>query len=206
MSTAKIEPKITHNVLPFQVEQQVNFPEYLVLPDGCTCSWQAPSIASASPGLILSSAPTYMFAVGRKVHADGRISISRVITDATSADYMKQWYIDAAGNEKKEAALELLVCDSIESTTDNPVVTFANEACGMWSSNGMESSAGSNGFEVGPSRIENVTTYVGRGQWGGEFRAGRYQDDDVSGAYTSSAGDKLMEYSQWLIVPVNCTW
>jgi hypothetical protein len=134
--------------------------------------------------------------------------ISRVVTDATQTSiYMHQWYITAANVEvANEPAQELLVCETTQSTATPPVVTPAGEACGLWSNINMLNSVTTNGFAVGPSRITNVTTYVGRGQYGGEFRPGRYQNEDVTGAYTSVAGDTLMKFSEFLVVPEGCTW
>jgi hypothetical protein len=45
--------------VPWAIDVGVNYPEYLVVPDGCGCSWMAPSIASSHPGLVLTGDPTY---------------------------------------------------------------------------------------------------------------------------------------------------
>ncbi|KAG5667643.1 hypothetical protein PVAND_015617 [Polypedilum vanderplanki] len=191
-------------------EVQVTYPEYLVVPNSCSCSWINPSLASNHPGLILTSDINFQYAVGRKTFPDGTISITKVVTNPSYTNYMKQTYNNAAGVQiVDEPATELLVCETTASTATAPVFTFANEACGVWSTDNMVTSAQSNGFSVGPSIFPNITNYVGRGQWTtAEIRIGRYQDENLTGAYTSSAGEKIMQYSQWLIVPegCNCYW
>ncbi|KAG5668802.1 hypothetical protein PVAND_016727 [Polypedilum vanderplanki] len=191
----------------YGAEVQVRYPEYLVVPDGCSCSWMVPSIASSHPGLILTGDPLYQFAVGLKTFGNGQISIAKVDTNAAQNNlYMQQWYTDSNNREIFEPATQLLVCESFQSTASNPVVKYANEACGVWSSINMINSVVTNGFAIGPSRFPNITAYAGRGQFGNAFRTGRYQNEDPTGAYTLGGGvDKLMQYSQWLILPVNCT-
>ncbi|KAG5667639.1 hypothetical protein PVAND_015613 [Polypedilum vanderplanki] len=193
-------------------EVQVTYPEYLVVPNSCSCSWINPSLASSHPGLILSSDLTYNWAIGRKTFTDGTISITKVVMNSNLTNYMKQTYNNAAGVQiVDEPATELLVCETTASTATAPVFTFANEACGVWSTDNMVPSSASNGFAIGQSIFPNITNYVGRGQFIiAQARIGRYQDESPSGAYTPNGalGETIMTFSQWLIVPqgCNCYW
>jgi hypothetical protein len=52
-------PKTAGVYVPWAIEHQVKYPEYLVLPQNCSCQWLAPSVALQQRGLILTGDPYY---------------------------------------------------------------------------------------------------------------------------------------------------
>jgi hypothetical protein len=100
--------------------------EYLVVPDGCSCSWLSPSAAANHQGIVRTNDPTYNYVVGRKTFSDGRVAITKVATPAYT-----QRYVNQAGGEISDQATEILVCESSTvAPAATPTMTFANEACG----------------------------------------------------------------------------
>jgi hypothetical protein len=191
--------------VPWAVDQKVTYAEYLVLPQNCSCTWMAPAAALAQSGLIYTGDPIYRYAIGR-VTFPGGIALSRVVMNSNfTLEYLKQSYITGDNLQKEDQATELLVCNSPFQPLGKPIITFPTEACGVWSTVGMTNAVNTNGFSAGISRINN-DAWVGRGQQDAQFQVGRYQDEAITGTYTSWNGDKLADYgSEWLIVPQGCS-
>jgi pyrrolidone-carboxylate peptidase len=99
--------------------------EYLVLPEGCQCSWVAPKESLKRPGLVL----VIDLMVGRKNFSNGRVAVTKV--EAT----LNQWYINEAGNETKDEASEVLVCEGNNAMKTRATVKLANAACGEFTFN-----------------------------------------------------------------------
>ncbi|KAG5666940.1 hypothetical protein PVAND_014945 [Polypedilum vanderplanki] len=184
-------------------ETNVKYGEFLVVAQGCNCTWIPAATAINHNGIVkVNSYPLLAFAIGRKTFADGTVAISRVYIDPKSSLYMQQFYGDALG-EHSENATDILVCETAQSTTGRPSINFPYEACGVWSSLGMVDSVTTNGLNVGTS-IVNDTAYVGRGRdSGGYLQPGRYEPN--VGPYMTLTLDNLaVSDTAWLIVPQGC--
>jgi hypothetical protein len=88
-------------------EQFVTNPEYLTLPNNCSCSWVAPASALTRVGLVHAQDPTYHFLVGRKTFPNGQVAVTRVVRSS-----LTQWYNNQNNGESVDQATELLVCET----------------------------------------------------------------------------------------------
>ncbi|KAG5668148.1 hypothetical protein PVAND_016100 [Polypedilum vanderplanki] len=187
-----------------EAEHVALYPEFLVLPENCNCSWQPPSVAMYVRGLILTGDLGSQYAIGRVVFSNGLVSITRVVTDPNSSNYLKQWYVGVKGVAISDQATQMLVCQSVSPHTTPPIIKFPTNACGVWSPVGSWQSVNYTGFDVGRSKNGN-RVYIGRGLIGAaDFFPGRYQMEHLAGTYVASGGDTLAKFSEWFVLPVNC--
>jgi hypothetical protein len=109
-------------------DQRIDDAEYLVVPNGCSCSWVAPANATSRDGLVYANDVSgYNFAVGRKNLTNGRVAISKVQVPGFT-----QWYQHQGGYEVADAASEMLVCETPYAEPAKPVIPFPTKSCGAF--------------------------------------------------------------------------
>jgi hypothetical protein len=181
--------------------------EYLVIRDGCSCSWMDPKEGANHLGMVRtgeSNGGPYDYAITKITHADGRISIGKTTTPDFKTIYIEPRY----SFQMEVPAPNVLVCESSKDMSTKPSMIFGNKACGLWSRykpNGNANFPASHGLKVGIDRNGN-DAYVGRGintlyQW-----FGRLQIVGESGVYTSGTNNETIGIlPEYLVVPNGCT-
>jgi hypothetical protein len=193
--------------VPWAINVLVNYPEYLVVQPGCSCTWNSPSTHSNHPGLVQTVDPVYFFAHGRVQLGGGKISLSRVAMAPYALNF-DEWYITAANTElTNSVAKEVLVCETDDDLTVKPVLNFAGEACGVWTTNNYINSVTTIGFSAGSPSVAGTTAWVGRGSYIGEFEAGRF-DAATGQSLLAYGAEQVASASEYLVVPqgCNCEW
>jgi hypothetical protein len=185
-------------------DKLVEDPEYLVVQPGCSCSFMKVSLASNHPGMLLTPDQVYFYAHGRVTFTNGKISLTRVAT-APFAYNFQEWYTNANGGESiNQLANNVLVCETATPPNTPPVINFAEESCGVWSSVNYTNYVTALGFNAGSPSTNNTIAWVGRGSYASEFEVGRYQSD-TGLSYLAYGNEQTAFASEYLIVPAGCT-
>jgi hypothetical protein len=185
--------------------------EYLVLRDGCSCSWLEPQLASNHAGLVRTAEQysdiygSYDYAISRITYTDTRVSIAKV-----RGPFFKTIYTNPTSHAEVtfEPARNVLVCESQQDMSTQPTLSFGNKACGLWSRYRGNNWPATNGFLAGLDRFGN-NAYVGRGENADIQWIGRVQLTGTKGVYLTSAGNEdLANVPEYLVVPngCNCVW
>jgi hypothetical protein len=187
--------------VPWIGDRKVVDPEYLVLQQGCSCSFMPIADAVNRPGMLQTPDQVYFYAHGRVSLPGGKIALSRVATANVS---YQEWFTNAKGSaDTNPSPTEVLVCETSVIPNTPPVINFQNPSCGVWSSINYTNYVTSIGFNAGSPSVNNTIAWVGRGSWSNKFMAGRYQSE-TSASYFGY-GEEFMAYaSEYLIVPQGC--
>jgi hypothetical protein len=184
--------------------------EYLVIRDGCKCSWMEPQLASNHDGLVRTGERSTVngiwgpldYAITRINASDGRVSIGK-----TTTPFFETVFTNATvGNVgTMRPASNVLVCESNVDMSTRPTMKFGNKACGLWSRYKNNNWPTSHGFYAGIDRNEQAA-YVGRGDVAGTRWAGRVQLN--TGVIAGHPSEAMAAVPDYLVVPNNCecTW
>lgn len=185
--------------------------EYLVVRDGCKCSWMEPQIASNHPGLVRTAEN----AVGNAVWGPNDFLISRINASdnrvsigLTWPPFYKTKYTNPATNVEVvfSPSKEVLVCESDQDMSTKPTLNFGNKACGLWTKYQKVNInwPATNGFSFGLDRF-NKTAYVGRGSFADIHYIGRINTGgSAPNVYLTDANEPIATVPEYLVVPNNC--
>ncbi|KAG5667911.1 hypothetical protein PVAND_015876 [Polypedilum vanderplanki] len=97
---------------PWETEEYIPISKYLVVENGCNCTWMDNNIGFGQPGFVITNDKFCHYAFGLHTSANGEYAIARICTSRPKerGETLMQYYIDVNNTEKSEPLTQVLVC------------------------------------------------------------------------------------------------